>query len=576
MLDALDEAVAAGLLVERGSDYAFAHALIQQTIYGELSSPRRARLHLHVGEALEAAPADDGRVDALARHFCAAVPAVRSGRAVAYALEASRRALDRLAFEEAAAVAERALDMIAFEPSPDPCARAALLLAVAEACSFSGDLAGMKEAAGYASDSARAGGSAELLARAAVLYGRWVMVGTPEPRVATLCREALTALHADDQSAPGQRAWLLVTLANYLLAAEGGSAEAAELADEALRLARQGDDNDVLAQALSLRAQSLLGTPDLARRTALAEEHVDLGERLDDSQVRLLGLVMRATTRLEVGDVAGFAEHVAVLGRMAEDQHFWAARFWADTFRVTQALIDGRFDEAEAIAGEVLATGTGDTNAVNAYAAELLLVRREQGRLAEIRPLIVDAVAQYPGLLAFRSGLALADADAGDHDEARRHLDVLAADGFVALPRDQFLLISLALLAETAAVLADTERAAALTELLRPHAGRLVTVSTGIGCFGAVDRFLGMLAAVGGDWTEAEPRFEAALALEDGIGSRPMAARTRLWFARMLVARARAADGDRAAALLAEGGQVAAELGMAQLSADVDRLQTST
>jgi predicted ATPase len=66
-LDALDEAVAAGLLAEAGhGDYAFAHALVRETIYGQLGSARRLHLHRRLAEAVEALEAADAPIEALA------------------------------------------------------------------------------------------------------------------------------------------------------------------------------------------------------------------------------------------------------------------------------------------------------------------------------------------------------------------------------------------------------------------------------------------------------------------------------------------------------------------------------
>ena len=71
--------------------FAFAHALIRETIYEQLSATRRARLHLRAGEALEELHADrlDEHAAALAHHFGQAgddaqelrVPAARGARA---------------------------------------------------------------------------------------------------------------------------------------------------------------------------------------------------------------------------------------------------------------------------------------------------------------------------------------------------------------------------------------------------------------------------------------------------------------------------------------------------------------
>ena len=52
----LEEALAAQVVVERkdrAGHYDFTHALIRQTLYGELSTPRRVLLHRQIGDALE-------------------------------------------------------------------------------------------------------------------------------------------------------------------------------------------------------------------------------------------------------------------------------------------------------------------------------------------------------------------------------------------------------------------------------------------------------------------------------------------------------------------------------------------
>ncbi|MGI8826196.1 MAG: AAA family ATPase [Chloroflexota bacterium] len=69
---ALEEARAAALVNEVGRDaYAFDHALTQQTLYEELSSRRRRKLHLAAGEAIEQLPGRkrEQRVAELAWHF---------------------------------------------------------------------------------------------------------------------------------------------------------------------------------------------------------------------------------------------------------------------------------------------------------------------------------------------------------------------------------------------------------------------------------------------------------------------------------------------------------------------------
>ena len=82
LIDICDDAVTAALLVEGadGNSYAFAHALIEHTLYDQLSRPRRARAHRTVAEALEELYGSDPgeRIGAFAHHWALAAQPWRS------------------------------------------------------------------------------------------------------------------------------------------------------------------------------------------------------------------------------------------------------------------------------------------------------------------------------------------------------------------------------------------------------------------------------------------------------------------------------------------------------------------
>src|SRR5918994_3176463 len=74
LLEALEEALSARVLVELPTavgHFGFAHALIRETVYEDLSVARRARLHLRAGEALEQVHSDqlDQHAGLVAHHF---------------------------------------------------------------------------------------------------------------------------------------------------------------------------------------------------------------------------------------------------------------------------------------------------------------------------------------------------------------------------------------------------------------------------------------------------------------------------------------------------------------------------
>jgi predicted ATPase len=107
LLSALDEGVRSGVLHEIPGPqlvHRVRHELLRRIVYDELSSFRRATMHLRIGEALEAAPGvtRDRVVDELAVHFRAAAPVAGTAKAVGYALAAAALAERSVAFTEAA------------------------------------------------------------------------------------------------------------------------------------------------------------------------------------------------------------------------------------------------------------------------------------------------------------------------------------------------------------------------------------------------------------------------------------------------------------------------------------------
>ena len=122
-LPALEEATAAQMVREQGPGrYAFAHALVRETLYDELSLTRRVRTHRALADALAQVPAHS--IAELAHHRLQA----DAPGAADSALAAAREAMLALAYEEAASLCERALEAV-----EDGRLRAKLYLALGEA-----------------------------------------------------------------------------------------------------------------------------------------------------------------------------------------------------------------------------------------------------------------------------------------------------------------------------------------------------------------------------------------------------------------------------------------------------------
>jgi len=114
LLEVLEEALSARVIEELPRSvgrYQFTHALIQETLAGELSTTRKVRLHARIAEALESLYGADAEAHAaeLVHHCAEAQTVVGTEKLVRYSLLAGERALSAYAWEEALAYFQRGL-----------------------------------------------------------------------------------------------------------------------------------------------------------------------------------------------------------------------------------------------------------------------------------------------------------------------------------------------------------------------------------------------------------------------------------------------------------------------------------
>ena len=183
LLDLLDAAGSAALVRELDDPpgrYRFSHALVQSSLYADLSPARRQRLHQRVADHLESV---HGGAAATALHYLAAIRPADVGKAVTYATRAGDEALAALAPLDAAAWYGRALDALERGGQPDIGRQAELLVAQANAQSWAGDAA-FRSTLADAVGPVLATGDVDLLVRAALvrLPGSMSSPQSPTPR----------------------------------------------------------------------------------------------------------------------------------------------------------------------------------------------------------------------------------------------------------------------------------------------------------------------------------------------------------------------------------------------------------
>jgi DNA-binding CsgD family transcriptional regulator len=173
---------------------------------------------------------------------------------------------------------------------------------------------------------------------------------------------------------------------------------------------------------------------------------------------------------------------------------------------------------------------------------------------------------------AWRPGLIALLTELGMHEAARTELSRLRADGFATVRHDGLRTAALSYLADACATLADTHSAPLLYQELEPLAGANIRVGQAVACYGAADRYLGMLSTVMGNWDIAQAHFEAALALNRRMGAHTWTAHTAYQFARMLRSRGRPADQQRADELITEATRATERFGLTALGSKLHAL----
>lgn len=569
LLAGLDEALRSGVIEEVSSIglvYRFTHELVQRAVSERLRGVRRAEIHLRVGEAIElASPGGVTRLlPDLAHHFTAAVPVGDPARAIDYNVRAARAARNALAFDAAATLLGTALELTA--ESPD---RAELLLELGAASHLAGRADEALESFAAAAAIARNLADAELLARAAIGFE----VACWRPAITDrgadeLLEEAAAALGGGDSVV---RVRVLSGLYRAL-ANRGAHAQATAVRTSAIAMARRIDDRHGLATVLA-RAYWAHGTT-LDEILAMLAEAVELAGELGDIELRAEAMQWRLPALIGLGDLAGASrelQDVLELGStMGQPFIFHVAEHYGSAI----ALCEGRLDEAERRAershewSRPLMPGR---DASGVHGIQMFSIRREQGRLAELAPVVRVLAAGADHGSAWGPGLAALLAELGMLDETRQALARIRRGGLDPL-RESLWLASLTYLTDAAAAAGDRETAALVYPELEPLAGTNVMIGYGVACYGAADRYLGMLSATLGDWKRAEGHFEAAVELNRRMGARTWLAHTAHEHGRMLLARGRLEDRARAESLLASAAALAEEIGMAALVARIRAL----
>jgi hypothetical protein len=501
----------------------FVHELIRDAIYGRLALEQRRDWHARAALVLrglgrrgrDIAPAE------IAHHLLLAGAEVAS-EAGEVAQLAGDRAAELLAYEDAAAWYERALRAVEIAGA-DVARRATLLLALGEARRGCGDRAGARAAFVQAADLARQATSPEILARAALGLG----AGPAGFEVDLLDQQQLDLLEeANAQLAEQQLVLRALVLARLSVGATMLESDRQRLtrAHEALRLARQAQDDGAQAYALSALCDAMAGPDHTAERLAYATEIVERAARLRSPALELLGRRLRLVALLETGERAAAEAEITAYRLRAEAFRHPLYTWYVPLWRAMWALAEGQLDDCQRLnrLAEAQGVSAGSHNAVLLTITQRWCLLAERDDRDGLRQLEASLDFDQGGALWARISGALILAQLADGDEsvqtARRQLDAVAPL-LASLPRDSEWLPCIAQVAETVALVGPHPVARWVYEALRPFAELCVIEGIGAAMRGPVHRHLALAAAALGDQERARSHFAQAIEAAQRLGA---------------------------------------------------------
>jgi tetratricopeptide (TPR) repeat protein len=525
---------------------------VRSTLLDEVSTHRRVRLHLRIGEVLEARGAT--APDVLAHHFLEAASAGAVDRAIDYATRAADEAQGRGAHADAVRLRGRALEAFDLEGREDPATRGQLLRALAFSEHFTGDRDAGHRHALAAAEQARRAGSVELLGAAGIAYeGYYGRFLDPEDLTALdLMREALAAM---PRARTEIRARLLAHVAQGISMFDDSGAGAA-LAEESVAIARELGTDEVLGHALEALAWNVRGWDrSAAPLSACGHELRTIGERLGELRMVNAGAYHEASGLLGLGRVEAAHRVLEEAGDAELGIPVHVRGYGLSAFETTVAIAQGRLADAERLIDD-LAPRAEALGAAGEY-----MLRGERFWLSWLRgdPDGADRALDASGVTEPTAERAMTAILRGDSLQATRWLDAFEER---SLPADAPVVDALS--GPFAVLAAWLQGDAPRVQRL---AGRFV--KTPDEYFGSLETFqgspvhtVGLAEAAHGRWDEAIPLLDEAVRRYDDLGLRVWSVMARVGLGETRLRRDGPDDARRARHELGVARTAAAEIGM--------------
>lgn len=544
VLSAIDVGFRFGFLTQEADNTpSFRHSLSRQAVVHRM--PRRAQIeiHAHVAQAIESRESRTPEaLAALAHHYSEAAALGHEAKAASFLAQSATASRVSLAHEEAATSFERAAAMASGGQAAE------LMFEAATSLSHAGRLS---EARHRYLELASTEDPRQL-AQAAIGFEEAAWEQNAEPATSIdLLTTALRGLDDDDPT----RIRAMASLGRALRLA-GAFEQGRALGEKALQLARQANDQELIAHALMGLVQHMSEPSELLVHMDRCVELTDLGYSSRAHMKVAMGVGGSASTAYRLGWNKHFRDMVQVEEIVrTSGQPFVALSQGCLLFMI--AFMEGNFDSARDRANRLLADGTpfDQANAAGVHGMQMFLVQRASGALARLpKQLVTTAITDNgwpPGVIAVYTEL-------GMRDEVAHLLPsiILACEETPIVSAGWAALAVFAV--EAIGLLGDRDGAERMRELLMPFQSTNLLSGHLVLPLGSADLSLGILDHVL-ELPSATEHFEVAVEMNRKMGSVVHEAETLLSYGAHLDA---IAETVKAADVRRRGMTIATRIGL--------------
>lgn len=537
--DALDdpiaEAIAHGFLrfnEDAALQYSFSHCLVRDSLYLDIPSSARRKMHQQAANALLYLYADDTdiTIDMIAYHMYQAGDQIEPSVAVTYLIRAGKRALDAFAYEKALSHFQRALELRQpFENLDDKCD---LQLLLGEAQMKTGMWTEARSTfAEILATSRRINAPSRFAAAAVGMKGMTRGTLPPDWVAIRALREALSIVPDEDSRTS---AMLLTALSSGLYFVRRGS-ESADLASRAVDHAKKSKDPAVIGDALEAKIFAAYRYDCLPEMLQGCEELESMALEAGSDDLIFRAKIFKYIGLTQHNDVRAMDE-LQLCINLAEALRHPRYTWQINLARASRALGNGEVALATSLVGKIRAQGKryhDPTSDQHLVLLQFMLAKLE-GRYDAVLPSLAALVSAAPDYPLPRAGLAFAEAATGDHAKAQLTLAPITQARLAPIHPDGFALITLTILAECLALLGPCDWATQLQARLQPFEDQFAIAGWGTALEGSIAHHLAIVSLVLGDTEKAYELGQKAVAMNRNASLEFLAVRSSALCARVL------------------------------------------